>query len=320
MYIGVDVGGTNLVAGVVNKEGEILAKAKCKTASERSVEAIIDDIIAISHQACANAGISEQEIISLGLGIPGTVDGSKGEVIFCANIPFTGLPLAKMIREKWDKEVRLVNDADAAAYGEAYAGSAKGCHNMVLITLGTGIGGGVVMDGKVCNGFNHIGGEVGHTVIEFNGRQCNCGNRGCWERYAAATGLIALTKEEMERDIKKESALWRLAPTLEEVGGRTAFMAAREGDACGRAVVALYLEYLACGISNIINILQPEVICIGGGVSNEREEDLLIPLREIVKKTSYQHPERNTEIRTAARGNDAGIIGAALVRAVDIAI
>jgi glucokinase len=312
MYLGVDVGGTNLVAGVVSKDGEILAKAKTKTHGERGTAAMIEDIVRISHEACASAGISESDIISLGLGIPGAVDNQKGEVIFCANIPFTDVPLVRLIREKWDKKVNLVNDADAAAFGEAHAGSAKGCFSMVLITLGTGIGGGIVMDGKLVNGFNYIGGEVGHIVIEHNGRQCNCGRKGCWERYAAATGLIALTREEMERDKDKSGALWRLAPSLEEVGGRTAFIAAREGDAAGQAVVDLYLDYLACGLANIVNIFQPEVLCIGGGVSNEADEYLLFPLRERVKKATFRHPERNTEIRIASLGNDAGIIGAAL--------
>ena len=176
--------------------------------------------------------------------------------------------------------------------------------------LGTGLGGGVVIDGKVNTGFNNIGSELGHIVIEHNGRACNCGRKGCWERYASATGLIALTKEQMERDAG--SALWRIAPSLDQVDGQTAFIAAREGDASGKAVVALYLEYLANGLSSVVNIFQPEVICIGGGVGNEGDA-LLIPVIEMVAKTTFRHPTRNTEIRVASLGNDAGIIGAALV-------
>jgi glucokinase len=312
MYIGVDVGGTNLVAGVVNQEGRILAKAKCRTESGKGTDAIIDDIIAISHEACMNARISESDIFSIGLGIPGAVDNSKGEVIFCPNIPFADIPLAKIIRSKWDIPVRLVNDADAAAFGEAYAGSAKGCFSMILITLGTGIGGGIVIDGKLSTGFNNIGGEVGHIVIEYDGRKCNCGRKGCWEKYAAASGLITLTKEQMERD--KSSALWRISSASDKVDGRTAFIAAREGDASGKAVVELYLNYLACGLASLINIFQPDVLCIGGGVSNEGD-DLLLPLRELVKNNTFRHPDKNTEIRIASLGNDAGIIGAALAGA-----
>lgn len=309
MYIGVDVGGTNLVAGVVNKKGEILAKAKCKTESSRSTDAVIADILKIISQVCINAGSDEKDILSIGFGIPGPVDRDKGEVIYCANIPFTNVPLAGIIRSKWDVAVNLLNDADAAAFGEAYAGSAKGCNYMMLVTLGTGIGGGIVIDGKIYTGFNNIGGEIGHIVIEHEGRQCNCGRRGCWEKYAAASGLVSLTKEQMEKD--SESILWHIAPTLKLVNGETAFRAADKGDASGKAVVDLYINYLANGLSSVINIFQPEVLCIGGGICNEGDI-LLLPLREIVKKSTFRHPERNTEIRIASLGNDAGIIGAAL--------
>ncbi|MCL2719046.1 MAG: ROK family protein [Lachnospiraceae bacterium] len=309
MYIGVDVGGTNLVAGVVNKKGEILAKAKCPTVIDKGADKVIDDIKTIIAQACKNAGLDEKEIISIGIGIPGPIDNSTGEVIFAANLPFNRTPLTAIIKEKWDVGVHLLNDADAAAFGEAYAGSAKGCMHMVLITLGTGLGGGIVIDGKISTGFNNIGGEIGHVIVEHNGRACNCGRKGCWEKYASASGLIALTKEQMERDT--ESAMWRIAPELDKVDGRTAFLAAREGDASGKAVVALYLEYLASGLSNVINIFQPEVVCIGGGVCNEGDA-LLLPIKEMVAKTTFRHPTRNTEIRIASLGNDAGIIGAAL--------
>ncbi|MCL2253884.1 MAG: ROK family glucokinase [Lachnospiraceae bacterium] len=314
MHIGVDVGGTNLVAGVVNKKGEILAKAKCPTGGADGTDAVINDILKLISAACLNAGFDEKEILSIGLGIPGPVDNNKGEVIYCANIPFANVPLAKIIRAKWDVPVHLLNDADAAAYGEAYAGSAKGCSDMMLVTLGTGIGGGIVADGKIYSGFNQIGGEIGHMVIEYEGRKCNCGRNGCWEKYAAASALVTLTKEQMERD--KDSALWRIAPEPMQVDGRTAFIAAREGDASGQAVVSLYLNYLACGLSNVINIFQPEIICLGGGVSNEGD-NLLLPLQEIVKNLTFRHPTRNTEIRIASLGNDAGIIGAALASQID---
>lgn len=312
MYIGVDVGGTNLVAGVVNKQGDILAKAKCPTRSDKGADTIIADIKDIISQACVNAGISEKEMVSIGIGIPGPVDNQAGEVVFTANLPLSRIPIAAMIKEKWNVRTFLLNDADAAAFGEAYAGSAKGCAHMVLITLGTGLGGGMVINGKINTGFNNIGGEIGHIVIEHNGRPCNCGRKGCWEKYASASGLITLTREQMEREAG--SAMWRIAPSLEKVDGRTAFLAAKEGDEAGKAVVALYLEYLAGGLSNIVNIFQPEVICIGGGVCNEGDA-LLLPVREMVARTTFRHPTRNTEIRIASLGNDAGIIGAALAGA-----
>jgi len=309
MYIGVDVGGTNLVAGVVNKDGEILAKAKRPSDREKDAGAIVNDIKLLISEACINAGLLEEDIISIGIGFPGPVDISTGEVLFTPNLPFSHVPLVAMINEKWDVPVNLINDADAAAFGEFCAGSAKGCCHMVMVTLGTGLGSGIIINGKVYTGYNNIGGEIGHTVIETNGRQCNCGRKGCWEKYASATGLILTTKEQMEKDAG--SVMWRIAPTLEQVDGRTAFLAAREGDASGKLVVERYFEDLASGLSSVINIFQPEVICIGGGICNEGDV-LLLPVKELVEKSSFRHPSRNTEIRIASLGNDAGIIGAAL--------
>ena len=317
MYIGVDVGGTNLVAGIVKAEGALIKKAQRPTGSERGAEAVIADILGVAVDVCHAAGIAAGEIRQIGLGIPGAVDDEKGEVIFSPNIPLTGVALSRIIRDGWavdaggEVAVHLINDADAAAFGEYSAGSAKGYQSMILVTLGTGLGGGIVIDGKVFSGANNIGAEIGHLVIEHGGRPCNCGRLGCWEKYAAASGLISLTKEQMERD--KDSALWRLAPTLDDVEGHMAFMAAAEGDASAQAVVALYIEYLANGLCSIINIFQPEVICLGGGVSNAGDA-LLMPLRELVAKNTFRHPEKNTEIRIASLGNDAGIIGAALAK------
>jgi glucokinase len=311
MYIGIDVGGTNIVAGVVDAAGTILTKAKCLTRSIDGATAIIDDCVKMAHEACQKANISENDIKSIGLGIPGAIDNDKGEVIFCPNIPFVNIPLRQIIQSKWDIPIHLVNDANAAAYGEAFAGSAKGCSEMVLITLGTGIGGGIVVNGKLYTGFNNIAGEIGHIVIVYDGLQCDCGRKGCWEKYASATGLINITKSFMEKH--EDSKLWQIAPTPEEVDGRTAFTAAKQGDDAGKAAIDLFLGYLACGISSIINTFQPEIICIGGGICNEGDA-LLEPLKEIVKRNTFRHTEKNTELRIASLGNDAGLIGAALAR------
>ena len=321
MYIGIDVGGTNLVAGIVTADGVLLKKAQRKCGSERGAEAVMADILGVAVDVCQKAGISAGEIEQIGLGIPGAVDDKNGKVIFSPNIPLSGVALSEIVRSRWgdtahggqgrDVAVHLINDADAAAFGEFSAGSAKGYRNMMLITLGTGLGGGIVIDGKVFSGANNIGAEIGHLVIEHGGRPCNCGRLGCCEKYAAASGLISLAQEQMARD--KNSALWRLAPNPADVEGQMVFMAAAEGDKSAQDVIALYIDYLANGISSIINIFQPEVICLGGGVSNAGDA-LLMPLREIVAKDTFRHPEKNTEIRIASLGNDAGIIGAALAK------
>jgi glucokinase len=209
------------------------------------------------------------------------------------------------------KRVLVENDANAAAMGEAIAGSGKGVNTFIMVTLGTGVGGGIIIDGKIYSGFNYAGGELGHMVIEHNGRACTCGRKGCWETYSSATGLITMTKEYMMTN--KNSLMWKLVDNdIDNVGGKTAYKAAAMGDMTARAVCAEYTDYLACGLANIINIFQPEVISLGGGVSNEREEYLVRPIIEKASKDQYtKNIDKKTEIRVALLKNDAGIIGAA---------
>ena len=182
-----------------------------------------------------------------------------------------------------------------------------------MVTLGTGVGGGIIIDGKVYSGSNFAGGELGHTVIVVDGRPCTCGRKGCWETYASATGLIKTTKEHMA-DAPKDSPLWTIVEgDIEKVNGRTAFDAMRAGDPNGKAAVDEYIKYLSIGLADMVNIFQPAILCIGGGICNEGET-LLAPVREYVANESYgRNPENRTKIVKAALGNDAGIIGAALL-------
>lgn len=215
-----------------------------------------------------------------------------------------------------NKKVIVENDANAAAYGEYKAGALKGAANGLAITLGTGVGSGIILGGKIYAGFNYAAGEMGHTVIVFNGRHCTCGRNGCWEAYASATGLIAMTKEAMQKAEDHSSPIWTLAnDDLNNVSGRTAFDAMRAGDPIGKAVVDEYIAYLGCGLANCINTFQPDILCIGGGICNEGET-LLKPLREYVAHEVYTiNTARKTVLCKAQLGNDAGIIGAALIGA-----
>jgi glucokinase len=313
MYrIGIDVGGTNLAAGVVDADGTLLSRVKTPADTTRPTEAICADIIRISQEAVVAAGLSPSEILGVGIGIPGAVDRNQGTILFTTNAPFRNTPIRKIFQASWDIPVMLENDANCAALGEYYAGSAKSCHSAVVVTLGTGVGVGVVIHGEIFLGFNESGMEGGHTVIVVDGHPCNCGRKGCWEQYASASALKRLTRDTMNRH--PESLMWRLCDTLNEVSGRTPFQAARVGDAAAKSVVACYLKYLSVGLTNMINIFQPEILCLGGGVSNESDEDFLFPLRELVGLEHYAH---NTQIQPqiikAALGNDAGIIGAAFL-------
>lgn len=310
MYrVGIDLGGTNIVAGVVNDRHEIVAFAKCKTACPRPSEEIVADMARMTREAVKKAGITMDEVKGVGVGSPGVCNKDTGVVERAANLGFENLPICAMLSELLDKKVYIENDANAAALGEFIAGAAKDVNSCVCITLGTGVGGGVIIDGKVFAGSNFAGTELGHTVIEVDGEPCSCGRRGCWEAYASATGLIRQTRRAMEEH--KDSKMWDIAGSLDKVDGRTSFEAMRAGDAAGKAVVDRYIYYIAVGLINMINIFQPEVLCVGGGICKEGET-LLAPLRKYIDAEQFsKYSEKKTKLCVAALGNDAGIIGAA---------
>ena len=308
-YIGIDLGGTNIVAGVVNENYEIIARATTRTNCPRPAEEIIKDMAKVSREAVENAGLSWDDIESVGLGSPGTIDSDRGVIEYSNNLDFYDIPVGDLLYKELGKPIYAENDANAAAYGEYVAGSAKNANSAVCITLGTGVGGGVVIDGKIYSGFNYAGAELGHTVIEVDGPLCTCGRHGCFEVYSSATGLIRMTKEAMAAH--PESKMHEMMG--DHVSGRLAFNAMRAGDEAAKEVVDKYIKYLATGIANVINIFQPEVLCIGGGVCNEGDA-LLIPLKERVANEVYtKRGSKNTQIVRATLGNDAGIIGAAFL-------
>lgn len=314
--VGIDLGGTNIVAGVVNKDGTILEKASCKTNLPREAADIAADMAKVTREAVKNAGLTMEDISWVGVGCPGTVNQDTGVIEYANNLQFYDVPLRDMLKNDLGKDVFMDNDANAAAYGEFVAGAAKGSNTAVAITLGTGVGGGIIIDGKIYSGMNFAGAELGHNVLVMDGRPCTCGRNGCLEAYASATALINLTREAMEEN--KQSKMWEMCENdLGKVSGRTAFEAMRAGDQTGKDVVALYTKYLATGVTNIINTFQPDVLCIGGGISKEGET-LLAPLREIVSKEVYSRfSKKQTKIVEATLGNDAGVIGAAMLGAME---
>lgn len=313
--IGIDLGGTNIVAAVVDGKYNIIAKAKTPTAVPRSAELIFDDIAKVCKEAVEKAGLTMDDISSVGLGTPGTVN-SDGVIEFANNLNFDNVPAKDMIIERLgDKPVYVANDANCAALGEAYAGCGNGAKNFIAVTLGTGVGSGVIVDGKIVTGVNNAGGECGHMVIVVDGEACTCGRHGCWEAYASATALINQTKKAMEQ--YPDSVMHQLAEEEGKVSGKTAFDAMRRGDIAGIKVVDQYVKYVACGIINLVNALQPEIICVGGGICNEGET-LLRPLRRYIEAERYSvYSKIQTKILKAELGNDAGIIGAAILGVAD---
>ena len=314
MYrVGVDLGGTNIAVGVVDDNFNIIGRGKMKTNAPRDAKLIFDDIATAIKMAVEDANLRLFDIESIGIGTPGSVNKELGMIDYANNLAFDHVPAKALLSASLGMDkIYIDNDANCAALGEALAGAGKGKDSFVAITLGTGVGSGIVIDGKLVNGCNYAAGEMGHMVIAMDGEQCNCGRRGCWERYASATALIAQTKDAMKKDVN--SIMWDLVEdNIFRVSGRTAFDAMRKGDATAKQVVDNYIRYIGVGLTNVINALQPDVICIGGGISHEKD-NLLIPLRKHTHCNRYSlYAEKQTEICCAVLGNDAGIIGAALL-------
>lgn len=310
-YVGIDLGGTNIVAGLVDENYQILQKVSRKTNRPRPAEDIAADMAACTLDAIKQGGLTPNDVEWVGIGTPGIANSSTGIIEYSNNLGFVNVPMAEWISKATGLPAFIENDANAAAYGEFVAGAAKGAVNAVCITLGTGVGGGIIVDGKIYAGSNFGGAEIGHTVVDIHGPLCTCGRRGCFEVYSSATGLIRLTEEAMERD--PNSLLHKMAAEEGKVSARAAFACMRQGDATAKEVVDFYIRTLATGITNTINIFQPDILCIGGGVCNEGDA-LLLPVRELVEKEVYtRNSQKNTEIVIAKLGNDAGIIGAAFL-------
>ena len=309
-YIGIDLGGTNIAVGLVNDEKKLVYKKSRPTLTNRKIEEIIKDMAELALEVLRDNNIPESDVGAIGIGSPGTVDGKNGVIIYSCNIPFDNTNIREEFKKYTAIPVYCGNDADVAALGEAYAGAAEGCDSAIMITLGTGVGGGIIINKHIVAGFNGAGGELGHMVIVHEGVPCNCGRKGCWEAYSSATGLIRMTKEAMQET--KETLLWEICPNIDDVEGKTAWDALAKGDKVAAAVIDKYIRYLATGLTNIINIFQPEVLCLGGGVAKQGQLliDMLMPY---IEKERYSKGIPQTVIKPAVLGNDAGIIGAAML-------
>ena len=310
-YLGIDLGGMSIKAGLCDEEGNILVQESCPTVRDEDGDRITKDMADLCLRVLEKGGVRPEDLEYAGIASPGTNDSERGVIVYACTLPFLHYPIAEKLSTLTGiKKIYIDNDANAAAKGEATFGAAKGYKDSVFLTLGTGVGGGIIVNGKILSGFNFAGAELGHTVIVHNGKPCTCGRKGCLECYASATALMEQTREKMEQH--KDSLMWKLCDgKLENVDGRTAFDANRAGDPAAKEVVDTYIGYLACGVTNFINVFQPEVFSIGGGVSNERE-GLLEPLKKIVEVEQYsRNSDKKTIIKIAELGNRAGIIGAA---------
>ena len=311
MYIGVDLGGTGIKAGVVNQQGEILSKGSTPTMIERPYQAIIADIAALCGRVTAEAGLTMDDIAGIGVGVPGICDPKTGVIPFCTNLGWHQIPFVEEMHKHIDKPVRVDNDATVAGLAESVAGVSAGSQASVFITLGTGVGGGIIINGRPYSGAHGVGSEIGHMILKMDGEMCTCGNQGCFERYASATAIIREARRAVEKH--SESAIMEACGgDPKKINAKIVIDSAKEGDETGKAVFDGYVKGLAHGLVSIINILDPEVIVLGGGVSMAGDF-LLDAVREAMKPLIFYKTMPYARVELARLGADAGIIGAALL-------
>ena len=306
-YVGIDLGGTFIKGGIVDDLGNILVQDKTPTESEKGATRVATNIANLAKALMAKLGLQADDMEGLGMGVPGMIDGKAGNVIYSNNLQWKDFRIGETVASLTGLKVKIANDANVAALGEAKFGAAKGKDNVVLLTLGTGVGGGIVAEGQLLEGNKSAGAELGHSVIVAGGEQCTCGRKGCLEAYASATALIRDTKRAMEAH--KDSKMWEIG-ALDKVTGKVAFDY-KDTDPYAKAVVDGYIEKLACGITNMANIFRPQTVLLGGGVCAQGEV-LTKPLQALLDKEIFAGDlGPQVEIRIAELENSAGILGAA---------
>ena len=305
--IGVDIGGMSIKAGLVSSDGKIICENRTKTAS--SAELCIKNLYAQIQALLDSNNLTTADILGIGVGCPGAVNSKLGVVEYLPNLGWENIPLAKLLSDKFSTKALLGNDANVATLGEAIFGCAKGYDDVIMFTIGTGVGGGIIINKKIYEGGYSKGGELGHITLVVNGKPCTCGRNGCIETYVSATALISQTKEAMLQDSK--SKMWDIVSgDITRVDGKTAFDC-ENFDASAKKVVDTYICYLSESVLNMLNIFRPQVFIIGGGISAQGD-NLTSRVYNYCKKFSFGYkgaPE--TKIVTATLGNGAGIIGAA---------
>lgn len=308
-YIGVDLGGTNIAAGIVDERYNLIYKKSIPTVVTNNPESIAEDIVSLVKEVSLEASIDFSDVLWLGIGTPGAVDQGSGCVNNAHNIGFYNFNLKEYIQNKLPLKCFIENDANAAAYGEFVCGGAKDYNSAILITIGTGIGSGIIIDNKIFSGCAYTGAEMGHMVIIKDGEECTCGRKGCFESYCSATALIKQTKTAMVKH--PESTLWQIVDgNINKVNGKTVFDGLKLNDLTSKEIFEDYTDYFSVAIANLVNIFAPEVVLLGGGVSNAG--DILI--NNLNKKVSSQtYIKKENIIKVSQLKGDAGIIGAALL-------
>lgn len=311
-YLGVDLGGTNMVAGVVDENYRIVAKDSVTTNAGRPPEEIILDMFTLSKRVAEKAKISFDQFTSWGIGMPSYVNPKNHLLVHANNLGWINMPIYDYLKKHTDLPIFIENDANCAALGEALAGAARECNNVIMLTLGTGVGGGIILNKRIFSGCDLMGAELGHTKLVYNGERCTCGQKGCMESYCSATALIRQTKDELKNN--ENSLIWDMCErNLDRINGKIIFDAYRRGDSISKKLIDQYIDYLSCGISTFITIFRPELIILGGGLVGD-DQILFEPLNKKLYENTFAASEIGVPMVVKAElGNDAGIIGAALL-------
>ncbi|MBU3100426.1 MULTISPECIES: ROK family protein [Clostridium] len=311
MYIGIDLGGTNIAIGIVDENGKIVHEESCETRSEREPQELIDDMIALVLKILDEYNMQINEITAIGVGIPGLAD-KDGNVIFCVNLGWRNVPLRKMLEDALHTPVYIDNDATVAALAEYESGSMQNCKSGLMLTLGTGIGGGIIINGEIYSGFNGVGSELGHTVIGENFYNCNCGRNGCLETFASSTAIIKYTKKLIMEMNEPTIIMGNVEGNIDNLNAKIIFDCAKKGDKIATLAVNRLIKYLGIGILNIVNFIDPEIIVLGGGIAGAGQYLLDLITKEVIANKYYKDLPI-AKIVLAQLGNKAGVIGAAMV-------
>ena len=310
-YIGIDLGGTDIKAGIVDEDGKVLSKAQTSTLANRPFQEVARDMAMCSLQALEESGLTLNDIGGIGIGIPGLADNVLGRVIFCTNLGWNDIPLRDELQKYLNLPILIDNDATLAGFAESITGVSRGLHSSVFLTLGTGVGGGIVIDGKPWTGAHGVASEIGHLTMEIDGIPCTCGKSGCLERYCSATALKYISSEVCSQH--PQCALMQLASgEPQNITGRMVMDLAKNGDEFALKIFHRYTKNLAIAINTIISFLDPDMIVLGGGISHAGQflvDAILEKLPEYLMFKTLPY----SRIALASLGNDAGIIGAAML-------
>lgn len=310
LSLGIDLGGTKILTAVATAQGKMLSRDHSVTPATKGQEAVVQSILESIGRALEQAGIAASQLSAIGVGAPGLSNPETGILFTSPNLPgWRDVPLRDVIEKELGKKAFLINDANAAALGELYFGAAKGAHHFIYITISTGIGGGIIIDGEVYTGSIGTAGEVGHMTIDDDGPPCNCGNRGCWETLASGTAMAREARKQIKEGART-SILGYAEGDVEKVTAQVIHNAAKEGDSLAKELITRTGYYVGVGLANLVNIFNPELIVIGGGLSNIGDM-LLEPAYKVAGERAFKEPYRTVRFALAKLGRDSGVLGAA---------